>query len=248
MRVMHRDLKTQNIFLGRGGVIKLGDFGISRVLERTDDFATTVTARLTTSPGGVHQPATSLKSDVWAFGCVAYEIATLRHAFAADSLLSLVHQIVNGTCPRAQGEVRRRFAKIVARTRSVTIDAVRTSRPCCRASSCRSTCGGCGGRLEGRDRVSEGGRRGQARDGSARLVGAPTGGGDGGDRRAGSARGSAATTRGGRWRRRRWKGDATKRRWRRRGGATGRRWRREGGATGRRRRALGGTPPRICQT
>ena len=36
MRVMHRDLKTQNIFLGRGGVVKLGDFGISRVLERTD--------------------------------------------------------------------------------------------------------------------------------------------------------------------------------------------------------------------
>jgi NIMA (never in mitosis gene a)-related kinase len=27
------------------------------------------------------------------------EIATLRHAFAADSLLSLVYQIVNGTCP-----------------------------------------------------------------------------------------------------------------------------------------------------
>lgn len=43
LRVLHRDLKTQNIFLGRGGVVKLGDFGISRVLERTDDFATTVT-------------------------------------------------------------------------------------------------------------------------------------------------------------------------------------------------------------
>lgn len=42
-RILHRDLKTQNIFIARGGIIKLGDFGISKVLERTDSFATTVT-------------------------------------------------------------------------------------------------------------------------------------------------------------------------------------------------------------
>lgn len=42
-KVLHRDLKTQNIFIARGGIIKLGDFGISRVLEKTDQFATTVT-------------------------------------------------------------------------------------------------------------------------------------------------------------------------------------------------------------
>ena len=100
LRVMHRDLKTQNIFLGRGGVVKLGDFGISKVLERTDDFATTVTGTPYYLAPEVctNQPYT-LKSDVWSLGCVAYEIATLRHAFAADSLLSLVYQIVNGTCP-----------------------------------------------------------------------------------------------------------------------------------------------------
>ena len=42
-KVLHRDLKTQNIFLARGGVIKLGHFGISKVMEGTEDFATTVT-------------------------------------------------------------------------------------------------------------------------------------------------------------------------------------------------------------
>jgi len=99
MRVMHRDLKTQNIFLGRGGVVKLGDFGISRVLERTDDFATTVAGTpYYLSPEVCQNQPYTLKSDVWSFGCVAYEIATLEHAFAADSLLSLVYQIVNGTC------------------------------------------------------------------------------------------------------------------------------------------------------
>ena len=99
MRVMHRDLKTQNIFLGRGGVVKLGDFGISRVLERTDDFATTVAGTpYYLSPEVCQNQPYTLKSDVWSFGCVAYEIATLEHAFAADSLLSLVYRIVNGTC------------------------------------------------------------------------------------------------------------------------------------------------------
>lgn len=42
-KILHRDLKTQNIFVSRGPIMVLGDFGISRVLERTDSFATTVT-------------------------------------------------------------------------------------------------------------------------------------------------------------------------------------------------------------
>ena len=117
LRVMHRDLKTQNIFLGRGGVVKLGDFGISRVLERTDDFATTVagTPYYLSPEVCTNQPYT-LKSDVWSFGCVAYEIATLRHAFAADSLLSLVYQIVNGTCPPIPANLYDpRFVELVGR-------------------------------------------------------------------------------------------------------------------------------------
>lgn len=42
-KILHRDLKTQNIFIARGGIMVLGDFGISKVLEKTDQFATTVT-------------------------------------------------------------------------------------------------------------------------------------------------------------------------------------------------------------
>ncbi|EEH51879.1 uncharacterized protein MICPUCDRAFT_23075, partial [Micromonas pusilla CCMP1545] len=128
LRVMHRDLKTQNIFLGRGGVVKLGDFGISKVLERTDDFATTVTGTPYYLAPEVctNQPYT-LKSDVWSLGCVAYEIATLRHAFAADSLLSLVFQIVNGTCPPIPTErgYDHRFAGLV----SVMLERDARARP-----------------------------------------------------------------------------------------------------------------------
>jgi NIMA (never in mitosis gene a)-related kinase len=36
------------------------------------------------------------KSDIWALGCVLYELCTLKHAFAADNLLGLVYSIVQG--------------------------------------------------------------------------------------------------------------------------------------------------------
>jgi len=39
---LHRDLKTQNVFVSRNSTLKLGDFGISKVLENTNDQALTV--------------------------------------------------------------------------------------------------------------------------------------------------------------------------------------------------------------
>ncbi len=55
--------------------MKLGDFGISRVLERTDDFATTVAGTpYYLSPEVCQNMPYTLKSDVWSFGCVIFEV------------------------------------------------------------------------------------------------------------------------------------------------------------------------------
>eukprot|EP00929_Paragymnodinium_shiwhaense_P113612 TRINITY_DN81896_c0_g1_i2.p1 TRINITY_DN81896_c0_g1~~TRINITY_DN81896_c0_g1_i2.p1 ORF type:complete len:974 (-),score=149.96 TRINITY_DN81896_c0_g1_i2:108-3029(-) len=94
-KVLHRDLKTSNIFL-KGGAVKLGDFGISRVLEGTTEAAVTIVGTpYYMSPEVCRSEPYSWKSDIWALGCVLYELCMLKHAFESSSLLGLVYKIVS---------------------------------------------------------------------------------------------------------------------------------------------------------
>ena len=82
-KILHRDMKTQNIFL-KNGKIRLGDFGIAKVLDSTKDFANTcIGTPYYMSPELFKNKPYGYKSDVWALGCVLYEMCNLRHAFDA---------------------------------------------------------------------------------------------------------------------------------------------------------------------
>lgn len=98
-KVLHRDLKTSNIFLSEASltsVVKLGDFGISRVLEGTSDAAmSTVGTPYYMSPEVCRNDPYNWKSDVWALGCVLYEVCALKRAFESSSLAGLIYRIVN---------------------------------------------------------------------------------------------------------------------------------------------------------
>ncbi|KAK2184928.1 hypothetical protein NP493_249g12003 [Ridgeia piscesae] len=98
--ILHRDLKTQNIFLTKSKIIKVGDLGIARVLDSASDMATTLIGTpYYMSPELFSNKPYNHKSDVWALGCCVYEMATLKHAFNAKDMNALVYKILRGKMP-----------------------------------------------------------------------------------------------------------------------------------------------------
>jgi len=99
-KILHRDLKTQNIFMTQSGQIKIGDFGIARVLQHTYDCAqTAIGTPYYLSPEICQEKPYNQKSDIWSLGCILYEMVTLRHAFDANSMKGLVLKILRGNYP-----------------------------------------------------------------------------------------------------------------------------------------------------
>uniref|UniRef100_A0A8D2LQI7 non-specific serine/threonine protein kinase n=1 Tax=Varanus komodoensis TaxID=61221 RepID=A0A8D2LQI7_VARKO len=99
-KILHRDIKSQNIFLTKDGTIQLGDFGIARVLNSTVELARTcIGTPYYLSPEICENKPYNNKSDIWALGCVLYEMCTLKHAFEAGNMKNLVLKIISGSFP-----------------------------------------------------------------------------------------------------------------------------------------------------
>ncbi|KAK7200236.1 serine/threonine-protein kinase [Novymonas esmeraldas] len=95
--ILHRDLKTANIFLTSKNVVKLGDFGISTILQNTMACAKTVCGTpYYFSPELCQSKPYNNKSDVWALGVVFYETLTLHRPFNAKTLKDLLKKILAG--------------------------------------------------------------------------------------------------------------------------------------------------------
>ncbi|XP_059100846.1 serine/threonine-protein kinase Nek1 isoform X4 [Peromyscus eremicus] len=99
-KILHRDIKSQNIFLTKDGTVQLGDFGIARVLNSTVELARTcIGTPYYLSPEICENKPYNNKSDIWALGCVLYELCTLKHAFEAGNMKNLVLKIISGSFP-----------------------------------------------------------------------------------------------------------------------------------------------------
>lgn len=98
--IIHRDLKTRNIFL-KHNRIKLGDFGVSRIMKSSNEYAKTFTGTpYYMSPEVLKQEEYSFKSDIWSLGCIFYELLMLERPYKSDSMMSLFLRIVEDDVPQ----------------------------------------------------------------------------------------------------------------------------------------------------
>lgn len=94
-KILHRDVKSQNIFLTKNGLVKLGDFGIAKCLDLTiDKVKTIVGTPYYLSPELLQNRPYSFKNDIWALGVLLYEMCCLKMPFEAPNLPILSLKII----------------------------------------------------------------------------------------------------------------------------------------------------------
>ncbi|XP_014060118.1 serine/threonine-protein kinase Nek2 [Salmo salar] len=95
--VLHRDLKPANIFLDVKQNVKLGDFGLARILNHDTSFAKTfVGTPYYMSPEQMNRMSYNEKSDIWSLGCLLYELCALSPPFTAYNQKELAEKIQEG--------------------------------------------------------------------------------------------------------------------------------------------------------
>ena len=96
-KVLHRDLKTQNVFLTKAGAIKLGDFGIAKCLSESISKASTIVGTpYFLAPEIMKGNPYSYEADIWALGVLLYELCSLKPPFVSSNIHGLAIQIVKG--------------------------------------------------------------------------------------------------------------------------------------------------------
>jgi NIMA (never in mitosis gene a)-related kinase len=96
-KILHRDIKTINMFLTKDDKVKVGDLGVAKLLNQTQNMAHTIVGTpYYLSPELCEEKPYNHKSDIWSLGCVLYELCTFKHPFEAKNQGSLIMKIVKG--------------------------------------------------------------------------------------------------------------------------------------------------------
>lgn len=113
-KILHRDIKPSNVFLDAENNIKLGDFGLSRMLSNESYFAYShVGTPYYMSPEQIEEVKYNEKSDIWSLGCFLYEVATFNPPFEATNQLSLALKIKAGKVEPIPNKYSSELSKVI---------------------------------------------------------------------------------------------------------------------------------------
>jgi len=127
-KILHRDIKSRNIFLAHNNQVRLGDFGICRVLESLDDEAdTAIGTPAFASPEVCRLEPYNYKADIWSLGCVLYELMCLREPFPGISCRDIQKRVIRGQYPHPPRFYSPELRNLLSSMLSLSPDA----RPSC---------------------------------------------------------------------------------------------------------------------
>ena len=113
-KILHRDIKTKNIFIKNNLTVKIGDFGIAKILNSTSSYAHTfIGTPYYISPELCKDQPYNDKSDVWSLGCVLYELCTLNHPFEGGTQVEIYEKIMTQKFKAISSEYSNELKKMV---------------------------------------------------------------------------------------------------------------------------------------
>ena len=126
MKILHRDLKSANIFLFSDGTAKIGDLNVSKVVRQGVGYTQTGTPYYASPEVWKDQPYDS-KSDIWSLGCVTYEMLSLRPPFRAENMDKLYNKVIKGE----YGKIGERYSDDMKEMIKLLLKVNPKERPSC---------------------------------------------------------------------------------------------------------------------
>jgi NIMA (never in mitosis gene a)-related kinase len=111
-KILHRDMKSANIFLFKDMQAKLGDLNVSKIVKKGLSYTQTGTPYYASPEVWRDLPYDS-KSDIWSLGCVLYEMCALVPPFRADDMQGLYKKVIKGKYPRIPDHFSQEMATVI---------------------------------------------------------------------------------------------------------------------------------------
>ena len=126
LKILHRDLKSANIFLFSDGSAKIGDLNVSKVVYKGLGYTQTGTPYYA-SPEVWKDQSYDSKSDIWSLGCVTFEIMALRPPFRAENMEKLYKKVILGQ----YGKLSERYSDDIKEIIKLMLKVNPKDRPSC---------------------------------------------------------------------------------------------------------------------